>query len=351
MKRHVLAMLLSMAALSATNAWGTPPPARAKGEARQRRSPASKWMPKTIRQRLGGHRGESTQGPELQGGTLEGSVVRGAIDSDPARPPAESEFTGFRRGMRPFVMKVVGRMEDPCMPGGSALALYELSMDGENPCAGEALAPEFDRARMPACAQEHWEAYRGKALAVQGGWGVGMSYVAAPPNQPFSTFTCLSGALAKCMRLGYRPWAGEGQRELLEACIRAMRADYCGTGMSYTCAGTVFDVADASGIQRREAHPPAGETLEADWTPEGARCLNTPRLPGCTESVEIQRLLQVIAEECASHRHPIQVGGCAESCAEGPTCGSPVRTWAVPGQGNRCEVSNAYCPADASSGR
>jgi hypothetical protein len=177
-----------------------------------------------------------------------------------------------------------------------------------------------------------------------------MSYVSSSERQPFSTFSCLSGGVAKCIRLGYRPWEGEAQAELFQTCIRAMRGDYCGTGMSYTCNGTVVDYADARGIQTRAADT-SGEMLEADWTPDGARCLNTARLPGCSAPAEQQELLQAIAKECAAHHHPIQIGGCNESCTEGQTCGSPMRSWAVAGQTNICPMSMVYCPAPSSASR
>ncbi|HEX2568562.1 MAG TPA: hypothetical protein VH877_03310, partial [Polyangia bacterium] len=57
----------------------------------------------------------------------------------------------------------------------------------------------------------------------------------------------------------------------------------------------------------------------------------------------------VIAEECEAHRHPIRIGGCRDTCPEGATCGSPVRTWMVTGQTHLCETSLTYCPAEPSA--
>ena len=310
-----------------------------------RRSRSPIRIPRSSRRSRSGGRCsvKGTQGQEFQGGTLEGSVVRGAIDSDPLRPLRERAFVGFEQGVRRFTMKVVGEMKDPCLLPEKTLTLYELEIDGKNPCAEESLVPESARTILPACELEHWDTYRGKALAVEGGWGTQGAYVAPAGRYSFSTFSCLSGVVAKCLRFGYRPWEGGNQGELLQTCVRAARADYCGTGMSYTCEGTLFDVVDVSGIQEREANLP-GEMLEADWAPEGAVCLNTPRLPGCSNPADQERLLSVIARECEGNHHAIRIGGCKESCAEGATCGRPIRTWAVAGQTNICRTSRDYCP-------
>ena len=342
MKRSSLVMLLLIVSMSATGALAKR--VGRSGEARGRdREPVARWVPETIWKQLRGRRGKGTQGPQFQGGMLERSVVRGEIDSDLGRSLKERAFEGFQQGARPFVVKVVGEMKDPCLPPERTLKLYELEIRGKNPCAEETLVPEVNRVGVPACEQAHWEAYRGKAMAVEGGWGTRGEYVASSGRPSFSTFTCLSGVVAKCMRLGYRPWEGEGQGTLFQTCVRAARADYCGTGTSYTCEGTQYDIVDASSIQTRETDV-SGETLEGDWTPEGARCLNTARLSGCSKPTDMQRLLGVIAQECAANHHPIQIGGCEESCAEGATCGSPIRTWAVTGQTNWCETSREYCP-------
>src|SRR5262245_27249232 len=58
---------------------------------------------------------------------------------------------------------------------------------------------------------------------------------------------CTSGALGKCIRFGYRPWAfsqGLELREVYNACIRMVRADYCGNGSATTKDGQVIDIYD-----------------------------------------------------------------------------------------------------------
>jgi ADYC domain-containing protein len=85
------------------------------------------------------------------------------------------------------------------------------------------------------------------------------------------TFGCIGSAIAKCVYLGYKPWktvSGVPLANHHQACTRAIRADYCGTGVSYTTAGRVIDLYDNIGIQTStESWIPEGE-----WTPGGAKC-------------------------------------------------------------------------------
>jgi hypothetical protein len=97
------------------------------------------------------------------------------------------------------------------------------------------------------------------------------------------------GAVAKCIdRVGYEPWNtvtacnahGTCQdvslEPFLEACVRMIRADYCGDGTSHTQDGTQIDVYDGVGVQTRDPN----ETWwpEALWTPHGAACMSGYRI-------------------------------------------------------------------------
>lgn len=100
------------------------------------------------------------------------------------------------------------------------------------------------------------------------------------------TFGCRGAALAKCVELGYRPWERVGLVSLdplHQTCTRAMRADYCGDGRSYTVDGTPINIYDRLGIQvDTEAW-----SFEARWNVDGAMCVDDPRqdlarpLPAC----------------------------------------------------------------------
>ncbi|MEX1363294.1 MAG: ADYC domain-containing protein, partial [Nannocystaceae bacterium] len=87
-------------------------------------------------------------------------------------------------------------------------------------------------------------------------------------------FGCTSGAVGKAAMWGYAP--SEVGMEGYQAATRAVRADYCGDGVSWTATGTPLYIGDALGIH---GLPPApGMQPEAYWGPDGAACLHTPRL-------------------------------------------------------------------------
>jgi hypothetical protein len=100
------------------------------------------------------------------------------------------------------------------------------------------------------------------------------------------TFACTSGVITKCARSwGYKPWkhllAPMGypvdMRPLHQACTRAARADYCGDGISHTRNGTMIDMFDIHGFNRKEQVPEF--IAEAGFTPRGARWVSRERWP------------------------------------------------------------------------
>jgi hypothetical protein len=113
-------------------------------------------------------------------------------------------------------------------------------------------------------------------------WGFPVSLPEGHPGREHAiTLTCASGAVGKCARFGYRPWArsaeGESLAPLHAACVRMARGDYCGDGEAHTKNGTSIDIYDDLQIQTRgEANDPSYE-FEAGWTPEGAVCVQHSR--------------------------------------------------------------------------
>jgi len=95
------------------------------------------------------------------------------------------------------------------------------------------------------------------------------------------TFACDGSAIAKCVeKLGYAPWGTTevrrgaitetvSKRPLLDACVRMIRADYCGNGVSMTRDGTTIDLDDSAGVNEAEAQ---SWPHEAKWTERGAQC-------------------------------------------------------------------------------
>jgi hypothetical protein len=130
---------------------------------------------------------------------------------------------------------------------------------------------------VPYCAPDR--------TGVRAAYALSGSYSTSRPWQDSGavTFACTSGALGKCVRLGYAPWRstrdGRSLRPFHEACVRMIRADYCGDGRTHTVDGTPIDVHDAIGVQSREPPDPAHpRVLEAGWSPSGATFLHRARL-------------------------------------------------------------------------
>lgn len=91
-----------------------------------------------------------------------------------------------------------------------------------------------------------------------------------------TTLACADGAIGKCVIWGYRPWE-PGMRNYHQACIRMVRADYCGDGVGHTRDGTPIDVWDARGIVRPD--DVSGMMPEAEWGPDGATHVRRTRYP------------------------------------------------------------------------
>jgi hypothetical protein len=102
---------------------------------------------------------------------------------------------------------------------------------------------------------------------------------------------CRGAALAKCVELGYKPWKTVGGtllRDHHQACTRAIRADYCGNGTSYTRDGNLINIYDNKGIQ---ADGSSTWPIDAEWIAAGARCIHHARawssghgIPACFAS-------------------------------------------------------------------
>ena len=143
--------------------------------------------------------------------------------------------------------------KDPGDPDGE-IFLYDTSFQDAN-----------DGTWKPFCLPDRDG--RTTAIPIQGSWDGARNYV---PSDRI-TFACTNGALAKCVRFGYKPWKSVGGVSLLEyhrACVHLVPADYCGDGRAHTRNGTGIDLFDRLHIQKREAR--AGLLFEAAWSPTGA---------------------------------------------------------------------------------
>lgn len=101
-------------------------------------------------------------------------------------------------------------------------------------------------------------------------------------QQGWITLACAGSAAAKMALLGYGPHAKftDGSKPATvaqrQATLKMITADYCGDGHSYTQSGMPLVWENQSGTVPLTNFVPAA--LEAVWTAQGARCLDTPRL-------------------------------------------------------------------------
>lgn len=323
-------LLTAAALLLCSAAAGAPPP-------------DSSWLPPSVREALRQSRGIKSQGIHLQGGRLERTVMRGdlpdALDAGRATPVGlkGKVVDGVAEGPAALQAEIRRVTTAECRPRGAVLQLFELSIGGVNPCQGQGIASGPEDPTLTPCERKNFERFTGMAVAIPGAFGALGEYV-APEAQPFFSFSCVSGVLAKCVRWGY------GAREdLYPACVRAAHADYCGSGRSFTCPGTRIDVLDRDRRNLRTAAE-SGQVLEADWGASGAVCLGEPRLPGCVSPAQRAHLKEEILAECKRAGHPLPLS-CPSSCDDpGKTCGRAVRTYTYLGQSSTCATSAAVCP-------
>ena len=109
-------------------------------------------------------------------------------------------------------------------------------------------------------------------------------------------FTCTSGAVGHCVRLGYRPWVkgsdGKPMESANAACSRLVRADYGGDDEVNARREVAVDLADTLGIRSFGTDPSL--TFEAGWNAEGAVCVHHLRTKGAMSMAElVQRYPQL----------------------------------------------------------
>jgi len=146
------------------------------------------------------------------------------------------------------------------------------------------------------------------AFPIRGQWDAEGNHV----SDAGYTLTCGDGAQGKCVRFGYKPWkttaAGVSLSAFYQACIRLVRADYCG-GHGTTRDGMLIDIFDRIGIQTPDPQSAAaGVRFEAAWNEAGAVCVAHTRVP---EKVSLEQL----ATECPRLRGRLGEAACTEDRA------------------------------------
>lgn len=133
-------------------------------------------------------------------------------------------------------------------------------------------------------------------------WGFPLALAEGHPGREGPiTLTCVSGAVGKCARFGYRPWArgprGEDLAPYHAACVQMVRADYCGDGAPHTKDGTAIDLYDDLGIQTAATRDDPEFAFEAGWSARGAVCVARTRWPDLQSREQLGRDCPRLAQE------------------------------------------------------
>jgi ADYC domain len=182
-------------------------------------------------------------------------------EKQPLRPGDEMDALDDRG--EPLRFRIDAAERDPDDPHGD-VTLYTLSVRSSPSGSWE-----------PYCPPD--ASGRGRAIPLAGAWDTAGRYRDEPG---LITFACTWGAIGKCVRFGYAPWRtvnGRSLRDAHLACVRMVRADYCGDGVGHTRDDTMLDFWDTLGVASRDLPPERPQVFEAAWTPDGAAYLSTPR--------------------------------------------------------------------------
>ena len=146
-----------------------------------------------------------------------------------------------------------------------------------------------------------------RAVVTAGRWRIGqradgllldLGHDETVDTSGLATFSCEdTGPIAKCVYAGYKPWKTwsrwywrydgitnqwqwvsktDSGLDYLRACVRMVRADYCGNGESNTVNGTWIDPIDRMGVVG--GYQSLAWGTEAEWSTDGASCVSTARI-------------------------------------------------------------------------
>ena len=231
--------------------------------------------------------GPILQGPILQGPILQGTEFSAYVLKDGVQVPVEGEdFVGSEWDIR--VGQVDGEGNELIEDYVLRIDAIELSQEQDDVYLYDIVhRPKSGGAWKPLCGDEGGNMV--PAIPLQNYWNLENGDRVDDPN--VITFACTNAVLAKCVLWGYRPWASATRCEpwdkdknceevsltdYHQACTRMARADYCGDGVPWTVAGTAIDLWDHLSPQIES--PTTDWTIEAEWNPDGAFCLDDIRL-------------------------------------------------------------------------
>jgi len=139
------------------------------------------------------------------------------------------------------------------------------------------------------------------------------------------------GAIAKCLEDGYKPWRSSQDDQAHQACVRMMRADFCGDGTSWTETGHPVNLWDRYGYQSDTE----SWNQEAVWGSNGADIIyhiNARRMTS-VEASDGMELADYVAYKRAHYGDagcPITGwGGCSTATCVDSSCSQTCQEYAV----------------------
>ena len=226
--------------------------------------------------------GRSFNGRSFNGVSLDGIKATGVqLEGQPVNDLSLSAtvFSGVVGGTSIAGAGLVGSIWEGMLSDGTTLPLrldaVEPLPPSNDDLLGYVLSYQTDEGWVPFCGEEP-DSSQVLAIPMAGLWNYGVNVPGAGGYDDGAagfTFACRHFAIAKCVEMGYRPWAtadGHPLKPATVACTRLLRADYCGTGESHTVDGTLLDLYDRYGIQ---VVTEPSWSAEAEWTEAGAACI------------------------------------------------------------------------------
>jgi len=186
-----------------------------------------------------------------------GTASAGDLAATPGVTVEGTAFVLQRPGQRPLKGAELRGMVLNIEIGGrvEAVRLARISPDPDD---AEILRHEFER--QDESGQWHSACepnFEGETWGIPVGPGAGQA-----SHTGAISLTCSSGAIAKCIRYGYKPWGrghnGENLAPYFAACVRMIRADYAGDGSPHTKPGTFIKFRRGRALA---AGPGAGDGL------------------------------------------------------------------------------------------
>lgn len=240
--------------------------------------------------------GESLEGRSLAFVETAGAVDRrgDAFDEVNVTGSALNGFTNMGRFLGPKKMKraiFMGRLADGGVLPLKINKVKRHRAEHHRDVLLYTVSYQTERGWKPLCGRDD-NGRKVAAVALKGRWDMTQgteSGGAHFADDDVFTFACDGGVLAHCVMAGYKPWRharqcdGETCRTVSladhhQACTRMLRGDYCGDGTTHTEDGVEVNHYDGFNLRSDSED----WTFEAEWTPNGARCMNEERLPGYT---------------------------------------------------------------------